>query len=179
MLTIVVPETEFFDDDKQEFVQVKKFVLNLEHSLVSLSKWESKWEKPFLSEDKKSPAETLSYIEMMILNKKTPSNLFQRLSPDQFQEIDDYINSKQSATWFSELAPPKSKEVITNELIYHWMFAAGIDMKCEEWHLNRLFTLIKIVGLKRNTKPKKMTRSELASRKSLNEQRRAKLGTTG
>lgn len=180
MLRITVPGDEFYDEELQEFVTRGDVVLDLEHSLVSLSKWESKHERPFLGVDDKTSEETLSYIQMMIQTPDFSPEVLSRLSRSNLEEINAYINSKQTATWFSESrTPPRSREVITAELIYYWMITMKIPMACETWHLNRLFTLIKICSIK-SSKPEKLSRSELAARnKQLNEQRRKQLGTKG
>ena len=182
MLTITIPGTELFDEKTETFVYSKEgeIVLQFEHSLVSLSKWESKFQKPFLGTISKSPEEILGYIETMCLTEPFPPDFFQRLDGGHIAAINDYIESKQSATTFGEM--PKHRgpsEVVTSELIYYWMVAFNIPFECETWHLNRLFALIRICNVK-NGKPKKMSKNELAQRnRELNEQRKAKLGTTG
>lgn len=180
MLTIVIPGVEHFDELTQEFVHREEFVIELEHSLVSLSKWESVFEKPFLASTKKTSEEIFSYINAMCLTKNTPVEIFQRLSENNLDEINTYINAKMSATWFNEpKMPSRQNEVITAELIYYWMISFNIPIEFENWHLNRLFTLIKICNLKQQ-KPKKMSRSEVLSRnRALNDKRRAQLGTNG
>lgn len=180
MLTITVPgPEELFDDAKQEFVTSGNVVLELEHSLVSLSKWEAKYEKPFLGGDKTAD-EILGYIQAMILTPNVSEEVIQRLSNENMEAINKYIDSRMSATWFSE-APgaPKSRDVITSELVYYWMTVFHIPFECETWHLNRLFTLIRICNIKQ-AKPKKMSRGEIAARnRELNAQRKAQMGTTG
>jgi hypothetical protein len=179
MLTIVVPGVEMFDDSTQEFTTEGDVVLELEHSLVSLSKWESKHEKPFLGDGEKTLDEVMDYIKFMTLTK-VPEEIFQKLSEENVNAINEYINSKMTATWFSEQpGAPQSREVITSELIYYWMITFSIPFECETWHLNRLFTLIRVCNIKQ-AKPKKMSRSEIAARnRELNAQRRAQFNTKG
>jgi hypothetical protein len=180
MLTIVVPGVEMFDEKSQEFVTQGDVTVELEHSLVSLSKWESIYEKPFLGKDEKTTEEVLGYVKAMSLTPNLPDEVFSKLSPTNIEAINKYIDAKMSATWFNEApgAPP-SRDVITSELIYYWMVTFQIPFECETWHLNRLFTLIRVCNIK-SAKPKKMSRSEVAARqRELNAQRRAQLGTSG
>lgn len=180
MLKIMVGAEEAYDEETQEFVFRGGFELQLEHSLVSLSKWESEYEKPFLSETEKTPEELIGYIKAMTLTPEVPEEVFHRLNVSNFTAVNEYINAKMTATWFNE-APgaPKSRETITSELIYYWLTIFQIPFEVETWHLNRLFTLIRICNVK-SAKPKKMSRSEIAQRnRTLNEQRRAQLKTKG
>ena len=180
MLTIRVSGIESFDDSTQEFTTEGGIVLELEHSLVSLSKWESIHEKPFLGKDAKTPEEIISYVKCMILHGEPPAEVFNKLSLRHVDDIRDYIDAKMTATWFNEQpGQPRSREVITSEVIYYWMTVFNIPFECENWHLNRLFTLIRVCNTKQ-AKPEKMTRAELANRnRELNAQRKAQLGTTG
>lgn len=180
MLTITVPGAELFDEEKQEFDKTEDVTIELEHSLAALQRWESKWEKPFLGADKKSTEEVLGYVEAMCLTPNVPSEVFSRLSDDNMTAINEYIEAKMTATWFSEDPnAKKSREVITAELIYYWMTQLNIPFECENWHLNRLFTLIKVANLKQS-KPRKMSKAQImAQNRALNEQRRNQLGTSG
>jgi len=180
MLTIIVPGVEMFDEKSQEFITVDDVTLDLEHSLVSLSKWESKYEKPFLGKVEKTTEEVIGYIKAMTLTPNVPDEVYLKLSEQNINAINEYIDAKMSATWFNEApgAPP-SREVITSELIYYWMVTFQIPFECEHWHLNRLFTLIRVCNVK-SAKPKKMSRAEIAARnRELNAQRRAQLGSKG
>ena len=180
MLRIIVSGDEFFDDEEQTFSTVGDVTLDLEHSLVSLSKWESEYQKPFLSAGEKTREETLGYVRAMLLTPDVDLNVFDRFSSEDFDRINSYIESKESATTFGMMPQSNSRgEVITSELIYYWLVAFNIPFECETWHLNRLFSLIRICNVK-NSKPKKMSRHEIAQRnRELNAQRRAATGSSG
>jgi hypothetical protein len=180
VLTIVVPGDEFFNEEKQEFTTRGDVTLDLEHSLVSLSKWESIFEKPFLAPGEKTTEEVLGYIKAMTLTPNIPPEIFSRLSKDNLEQINKYIEAKMTATWFRDSRNvPRNREIITSELIYYWLIMFNIPFEVENWHLNRLFTLIRICNVK-NQKPKKMSPGEIAKRnRELNAQRRSQLGTAG
>ncbi len=180
MLTITLLGRELFDEEVEEFITISDVVLDLEHSLVSLSKWESKFQKPFLGPDVKSPEEMIGYIEAMILTPDYPTDFWQRLTNEHLDQINAYIESNQSATTFGQMPDRKARgEVITSELIYYWLVAFNVPFECERWHLNRLFSLIRICNIK-NSKPKKRSRNEISQRnRDLNAQRRAQYNTTG
>lgn len=180
MLTLNVALQEGYDREKMEFVTLVGFDLMLEHSLVSLSKWESHFKKPFLSGKPKTDEETLWYVKAMILNEEVPAELFSRLKDHHAEAINEYIEDSMTATWFNESANRgKSSEIITAEIIYYWMIEFRIPTEFQHWHLNRLLTLIKVCNEK-NKPPKKMSPREIQQRqRELNERRRAQLGTTG
>jgi hypothetical protein len=180
MLTLHVAGVESFDDNSQEFTSKGEVVLELEHSLVSLSKWESIHEKPFLGKEAKTPQEIVSYVKCMSLGDDIAPEVFDQLNIKHFDEISEHIDAKKSATWFSDQpGTPKSREVITSELIYYWMTVFNIPFECERWHLNRLFTLIRICNVKQS-KPEKMSRADVAQRnRELNAMRKQQLGTSG
>jgi hypothetical protein len=180
MLKIIVPGVDMFDEQSQEFVSKDDITLELEHSLVSLSKWEQIYGKPFLGKGEKTSEEVLGYIKAMTLTPNISDEVFLKLSESNITAINNYIEAKMTATWFNE-APgaPSTRDVITSELIYYWMITFQIPFECEKWHLNRLFTLIRVCNIKQ-AKPKKMSRSEIAARnRELNAQRRTQLGTKG
>lgn len=171
MLKIVLPEID----------QLPEVELQMEHSLVSLSKWEAFYEKPFFSREGMDHEQTVYYIKQMVLGSPPPGDWISRLTEEHYEAITGYINSKQSATWFREDPNAKNnREVITNELIYYWMIGFQIPFDpCETWHVNRLMTLIKICGIKQ-AKPKKMSKSaQMEEYRRLNEERRKQLGTSG
>ena len=179
MLTITVPGVESFDNDNQTFVRTEDVLLQLEHSLVSLSKWESKYEKPFLSDGEKTSEEVLGYVSAMSLEGEIPEELLFRLSDDNIKAINEYIESKMTATWFRQTDQPRgfNSEVVTAEVIYHWIVALQIDWEAQYWHLNRLITLVKTINEKNkaaaDSKKKAPTSAEMSDRRALMEKRRA------
>ena len=180
MLTIKVSLTELFDEEKQEFVEGVTFDLKLEHSLVSLSKWESNFEKPFLKTNKTSD-QTLWYVQAMTLNDEVPPEVFSKFSKENYEAVNAYINAQMTATIITQPQGqrPPSREVITAEIIYHWMITLNIPFECQYWHLNRLLTLIQVCNIKSST-PKKMgKRDAMAQQRALNAQRKASMGTRG
>lgn len=177
MLTLVVPETELFDEVRNEFIFVKEQKLTLEHSLLSLSKWESKWHKPFLSKKEKTREETLDYLRCMTINS-VDEKVYACLTPKMIERVDAYIGDSMTATTFSDKKRP-SHETITAELIYYWMVALNIPFECQKWHLNRLLTLVEVCSIK-NQPPKKMSPRAIMQRNAaLNASRRKALHSRG
>lgn len=178
MLTIEVELQQEFNEETNEFIYTN-FVLELEHSLVSVSKWESFFEKPFLSTEDKKPDELLWYIMAMTLTPNVPAGIYEKLSEKNVTEIDAYINAKMTATWFNDSRKGPNREVITAEIIYYWMIALGIPFECQYWHLNRLITLVRVCNQK-NAPQQNMSREEtLAKNRAENARRKAELRSTG
>ncbi|MBR2248045.1 MAG: hypothetical protein IJ880_13665 [Bacilli bacterium] len=188
MLEIVIPEREFFDekaiDDDHpygQFVYSKPQEVTLEHSLISISKWESKWHKPFLDEKhQKTDEEFIDYVRCMSLTK-IPDDCFNNISQMNKLEIMRYIQDSMTATWFAkENAPPPSNKIITSEVIYSWMIQNDIPFDpCQKWHLNRLLTLIRVCSLEQMPAKKMSPMSILSQNASLNKARRAALHSKG
>lgn len=181
MLKITIPEREIYDESQNLFIQIKEQTIQFEHSLLSLSKWESKWCKPFLSKDKHTVEETMDYIKCMTTTQNVNPEVYSYLTEENVKEIIEYIEAPMTATWFSKNQEPTTpnREIITAELIYYWMIAFNIPFECQKWHLNRLLTLIKVCSIK-NTPPKKMSKKDMINhRKSLNNARKASLHTHG
>lgn len=173
MLSIHIPKSEKFNNLTGEFIYIKEQTLHLEHSLISISKWESKWHKPFLSKEEKTEEEIAYYVRCMIINNNVDAYACYGLTEDNYKEISNYIEDPMTATWFKDdKSKPTNHEIITSELIYYWMIALNIPVEFEKWHINRLLTLIKICNIK-NTPPKKMSKNEILNRnRALNEARR-------
>lgn len=179
MLKIIVPGVEKFDEVKQEFIYTETTELELEHSLVSIAKWESKWHKSFMSNADKTTDEVIDYVRCMTLNPDVSDDIYDNLTNDNVSKVIQYINEPMTATTFNNLNDKPSREVITAEIIYYWMISFNIPMECQHWHLNRLTTLIKVFNIKNNP-PKKMGKHELMSRNAaLNAARKKQLNTKG
>ena len=180
MLKLVIDTVEIFDEETQMFGTAGGFEIELEHSLVSLSKWESKTKKPFLTKEGKTREEIMFYIQCMIVSQDCPSDAVSRFSQKEIDIVTAYIESPESATTFGEMPATRGRgETITSELIYYWMIAFTIPFDCETWHLNRLFSLVRICNIK-NQKPKRMSKEALAGQyRRVNEKRRKELGTSG
>lgn len=181
MLEIVIPLVpEMWDEKNEEFIPPKTQVLQLEHSLVSLQKWESKWCKPFLSKQEKTYDETLDYIKYMTLTRNVDPHVYNHLTDENMTQINDYILAPMTATTFSNEPNNKiNKEQITAELIYYWMIAFNIPSEYKKWHLNSLLTLIRVCTVK-NSPGKKRSEKEIAMHYAeLNAARREKYNTKG
>lgn len=180
MLQLVIEPREEWNETTQEFVYTKGQTLQLEHSLVSVSKWEAKWCKPFLSKESKTVEETVDYIRCMTLTQNVDPNIYRILSRENLEKVNAYIDSPMTATKVPDKSSgPQSRETITSELIYYWMISYQIPFECQKWHLNRLLTLIRVCGYK-NAPAKKHSKRDLMSRNAaLNAARRQQLNTKG
>ena len=180
MLPLLIPETQLFNEQDNTFINIKEQKIQLEHSLVSLSKWESKWHKPFLTDKAKTHEETLDYIKCMTITQNVKDEVYLCLNNDHVKQINDYIVNPMTATTIRDNNPKRiNNEQITSELIYYWMILLNIPFKCEKWHLNRLITLVKVCNIK-NEPPKKMSKRDIMSRNAaLNAARRKQLNTKG
>ncbi len=180
MLRVSIPPAELWDEEKQEFLYTRERTLQLEHSLVSLSKWESKWNRPFLAKQEKTFEETLDYIKCMTLTQNVDEETYRYLTNDNIERINQYIDAPMTATYFSKEKPVgSSREQVTAELIYYWMIALNIPFECQKWHLNRLLTLIKVCNIKNQPPPKRSRREIMARNAALNAARRRKWNTRG
>lgn len=179
MLRIVIEASELWDEASERFISGDRQELLLEHSLISISKWESKWKKPFLTDNDKTTEEVIDYVRCMTLNKNVPKDAYLRLSRENLERITEYINDSKTATTFSKRHRGGGREIVTSEVIYYWMVSFNIPVEFEKWHLSRLLTLIEVCSVK-SQPPKKMSKRDVMSRNaSLNAARRAKLNSKG
>lgn len=179
MLELHVLMSESYNEDTEEFItDIVK--VQLEHSLVSLSKWESHFEKPFLGQSEKTTEESFWYIRAMVLTPDVPQEVFDNLTAEHYDAVNKYVTAPMTATTFREEPNKKrNQEIITAEVIYHWIISSNISWDCQYWHLNRLIALVRVCNAK-NTPAKKMSPQEIARRnRDLNAQRKAELNTKG
>lgn len=181
MLTITVPEQELYNERTEEFLTIPSSTLTLEHSLVSISKWEAKWKKPFYDKNEKTPKEVTDYIRCMCITKNVQPNVFYYLGDENLKKIQEYIADPMTATTFSNHEKGSRRQrIITSELIYYWMISDGIPLDCEKWHINRLLTLIHVFDAEANASKNKMSKKDIYSQNAaLNAARRAKSKSRG
>ena len=178
MLTITIPPIESFDETNEEFITAKGAVLLLEHTLVSLSKWESKWCKPFLSKDDKTYEETVDYIACMTITQNVDPTIYKTLPNSIIEQVNEYIDRPMTATVIRQRTKG-SREIITAEIIYYWMIALQIPFECQKWHLNRLLTLINVCNIKNGPQKKMSQRDVMRRNAELNAARRKSLNSKG
>ena len=179
MLNLTIPAIEFYDELKEEFISSKEQRIQLEHSLVSLSKWESKFNKPFLSKDDKTTDETIDYIKCMTTTQNVDDEIYKNLTSNNMIQVREYIDADMTATTFNNNQKTINREIITAEIIYYWMIALNIPFECQKWHLNRLIALINVCSIKNNP-PTKMNKKDVISRNSsINAARKKALNSEG
>lgn len=179
MLKITIPAIELYDERTEMFIYSKEQTINLEHSLLSLSKWESKWCKPFLSKDDKTIEESIDYIRCMTITSNVDPEIYNNITIDNIRQVKEYIDAPMTATTFPKDDKTPNREIMTAELIYYWMVALAIPFSCEKWHLNRLLTLINVCNVK-NQPPKKMNKKEVMRRNAaINAARKQQMNTSG
>lgn len=182
MLQIIIPATEMYDERLKQFISTEEQILQLEHSLVSLSKWESKWCKAFLSSRAKTYEETVDYIKCMTITPNVPDEVYNCLTRENVEQINKYIEAPMTATHFMENAHNRrSNETTTSELIYYWMIALNIPFECQTWHLNRLLALVRVCNIKNqpNKGSRKLSQSDISQRNAINAARRKQYNTKG
>lgn len=179
MLKIFVPSAELYDERTERFITINGRELQLEHSLVSLSKWECKWKKPFLSNAPKSREETIDYVRCMTISQNVDPNVFLGLTDANIEAVNRYIDDPMTATTFKNSQKKPSRQIVTSEIIYYWMISLEIPMECQKWHLNRLLTLIRVCDEKNQPGKKKSRKDIIAENRALNQMRRARTGSRG
>lgn len=181
MLQLIFPEIEGWDETKEEFVLLaKEQKIIIEHSLVSISKWESRWGKPFLTKDVKTIEETIDYIKCMTITQNVRPELYDRIRNEHIELVNSYIEDSMTATWFRDDGDSnRNSEIITSEKIYYWMIMLNIPVKCEKWHLNRLLTLIRVINEENKPRTKTNTNELIQRRKAENEARKKQWNTKG
>lgn len=179
MLQITVPGYEYYDEESGKIITVKGHDLQLEHSLVSVSKWESKWKKPFLASEKKTRAETIDYIRCMTLTQNIDPRLYQGITYDNVNKVNAYIEDPMTATTFKKKNERGGGTIVTSEIIYYWMISLEIPMECQKWHLNRLLTLIRVCNEKSQPGRRMSKKDVMNQYRSVNAMRKARHGTRG
>lgn len=180
MLQITVPGAEQYDPVQNLFFTTKETTLVLEHSLLSVSKWESKWKKPFLNMRQFTPEQLLDYVRCMTITQNVDPKVYQALTKDNLSDILKYMEDPMTATTVNDKNMRGGRgKVVTSELIYYWMTALNIPFECQKWHLNRLMMLIRVASIEQQP-PKQMSKRDIMSQnKALNAARRAKHGSRG
>lgn len=180
MLELHIKGVDLYDEKNEEFISTKDATLRLEHSLLSLSKWESKWHKPFLGKDEKTEEEIRDYVRCMTITQNVDPLVYLGLTIDDYKKIEEYMSDTMTATWFNEKNNPKSRQkIVTSELIYYWMVTLQIPFECEKWHLNRLLTLIRVCNNENTPKSKMNKRDIFKQNAQLNEARKKMLNSKG
>lgn len=180
MLQVTIPGVEYYNESTEMFEETKSQTLQLEHSLISVAKWESKWKKPFLSDKQRNIEESTDYIKCMTLTQNVNPECYGNITQSLFKEINEYIDDPMTATSFSSGGGKGSRsQTVTAEIVYYWMVSFNIPFECQKWHLNRLMTLIQVCSIKQEN-PKKMSKQKiLQENKATNDARRKQMNTSG
>lgn len=179
-LTITIPERELYDEANNRFIDVPKATITLEHSLLSISKWESKWHKSYLSATSRTKEEQLDYVRCMTISQNVNPLVYLGLTRSNWKEINNYISDPMTATTINRRNQKQSRDIITNEVVYYWMTELNIPFQpCEKWHINRLLMLIEVASIKRQPSKKMSPSAVMRNNHSLNAARRAKHHTRG
>lgn len=179
MLQITIPGMELYDEAKDEFITTKPTTISLEHSLLSVSKWESKWHVPFLSKQDKTREQVIDYIRCMTVTPNVDPYVYEGLTPKLMEVVNAYITDPMTATTFNDRNQRPSREIVTSEIIYYSMTEYGIPFECQKWHLNRLLTLLHVCSAKNAPKKKMSKRDVLGQNAQLNALRKARSGSRG
>ena len=180
MLELFIEGVDLYDERNAEFVSTKDTTLRLEHSLISLTKWESKWHKPFLGNEQRTEEEIRDYVRCMTITQNVDPKVYLGLTQEHYKKIEEYMSDPMTATWFNDKNNPRSKQkVVTAELIYYWMISLQIPFECERWHLNRLLTLIRVCNNENTPKKKMRTGDVFKQNAQLNEARRKMMRSRG
>ena len=180
MLQITVPKREAWDEGTEQFVSIPETTICLEHSLISISKWESKWHTPFLGKDKKTIEQITDYVRCMTITPNVKPEVYNFLSRDNIDEVLSYIDDPMTASTIRDLGGQRrSSEIVTSELIYYWMVALQIPFECQKWHINRLMMLIRICNIKNQPNKKMSKRSAMQQNAALNAARRQHMHSKG
>lgn len=173
-------EGELWNESTESFITVKPTILHLEHSLLSISKWEQKYHKAFLSNRKKTFEETDYYIKCMTITKNVSDNVYKVLTEEDYKRIDEYMNNPMTAAWFWDDDQKGNNTPTPCEVLYYSMLSYGIPMECEKWHVNRLIALIRTFNTKNGGDKKKLSNGEIMRRnKAINERRKREMNTSG
>lgn len=179
MLTLEIPKAEFWDEAKEEFVYGKAQTIQIEHSLVSISKWEAKWHKAFLGKREKTNEELIDYVRCMTLTQNVDPNLYLQLTDNEYALINQYIDDPMTSLCFPDEDKGSMSDTPTSELIYYWMIALNIPFECQKWHLNRLLALIRVCNIKNKPLKKRSTKDIINRNRAINAANRRRFNSRG
>lgn len=179
---------ELFDEETNTFLHPVGKKLHLEHSLLSISKWEAEWEIPFLNTDKTSE-QSLSYIKCCVLDDDFDELLLNTLSDKNILDFNAYLSKGMTAKKIIDLRSslsqkrksrrPASQKALTSEDIYYSMIQFHVWKECEEWPLQRLLSLLQLCSLKSNSTGEMSKSDQAKFYREENARRKAKYHTNG